>query len=209
MNLHLLSSCCRASGVIVVRQRHYNNVVRWKNNIGTTIRISLFRTLSTDPLRLPEKNWSRTTAATAASASERYVSLPRNPRFPQNQSSTAAAAATTTTTEQYAPIIQKNPSTVSVSHFNETTEQQEQPVIETTDTTPATTPDTLTTSTVEQDSNSSNIATMTMTTMVSPSELTYTGGITIPITSFLHIVTPQEDAPSGIWPIFRLMVRQL
>jgi hypothetical protein len=40
----------------------------------------------------------------------------------------------------------------------------------------------------------------------SPSELTYTGGVTIPITSFMHIVKPQEDTPSGVWPIFRLMV---
>jgi hypothetical protein len=42
----------------------------------------------------------------------------------------------------------------------------------------------------------------------SPSELTYTGGVTIPITSFMHIVKPQEDTPSGVWPIFRLMVRE-
>lgn len=41
----------------------------------------------------------------------------------------------------------------------------------------------------------------------SPSELMYTGETTIPITSILHIVTPEEDTPSGIWPIFRLMVR--
>ena len=41
----------------------------------------------------------------------------------------------------------------------------------------------------------------------SPSELTYTGGETIPITSLLHVVTPEEDTPSGTWPIFRLMVR--
>lgn len=40
----------------------------------------------------------------------------------------------------------------------------------------------------------------------SPSELTYTGNATIPITTQLHIVTPDEDTPSGIWPIFRLMV---
>jgi hypothetical protein len=41
----------------------------------------------------------------------------------------------------------------------------------------------------------------------SPSELTYTGGETFPITSLLHVVTPEEDTPSGTWPIFRLMVR--
>lgn len=39
----------------------------------------------------------------------------------------------------------------------------------------------------------------------SPSELIYTGEAVIPITSFLHIVTPEEDAPRGIWPIFRIM----
>lgn len=40
----------------------------------------------------------------------------------------------------------------------------------------------------------------------SPSELVYTGGATIPITSLLHIVSPQEDTPTGVWPIFRIMV---
>jgi hypothetical protein len=40
----------------------------------------------------------------------------------------------------------------------------------------------------------------------SPSELTYTGNTTMPITSRLHIVTPQEDTPRGVWPVFRLMV---
>ena len=45
-------------------------------------------------------------------------------------------------------------------------------------------------------------------TRVSPSELTYTGDATIPITTELHIVTPGEETPSGIWPIFRLMVSQ-
>jgi hypothetical protein len=40
----------------------------------------------------------------------------------------------------------------------------------------------------------------------SPSELTYTGNVTMPITSRLHIVTPQEDTPRGVWPVFRLMV---
>ena len=40
-----------------------------------------------------------------------------------------------------------------------------------------------------------------------PSQLTYTGGSTIPITSLLHVVTPEEETPSGTWPIFRLMVR--
>ena len=40
----------------------------------------------------------------------------------------------------------------------------------------------------------------------SPSELTYTGGATMPVTSDLHIVTPQEDVPRGIWPVYRIMV---
>ncbi|KAI2507558.1 Dehydrogenase E1 component [Fragilaria crotonensis] len=53
--------------------------------------------------------------------------------------------------------------------------------------------------------NEEPIAHLEGSTKSSPSELTYTGGLTIPITSFLHIVTPGEDAPSGIWPIFRLM----
>ena len=44
-------------------------------------------------------------------------------------------------------------------------------------------------------------------TMVSPSALTYTGNHTIPVTSHLHIVTPEEDTPCGTWPIFRIMVR--
>jgi hypothetical protein len=29
----------------------------------------------------------------------------------------------------------------------------------------------------------------------------------MPVTTKLHIVTPQEDTPRGIWPVFRLMVR--
>ena len=43
-------------------------------------------------------------------------------------------------------------------------------------------------------------------TRISPTELTYTGDATIPITTELHIVTPGEDTPSGVWPIFRVMV---
>jgi len=39
----------------------------------------------------------------------------------------------------------------------------------------------------------------------SPSELTYTGDSTIPITTELRIVTPGEDTPAGVWPVFRLM----
>jgi hypothetical protein len=45
-----------------------------------------------------------------------------------------------------------------------------------------------------------------LTKKASPSELTYTGGATIPVTSHLHIVIPEEDTPRGIWPIFRVMV---
>lgn len=41
--------------------------------------------------------------------------------------------------------------------------------------------------------------------MVSPSALTYTGNQTMPVTSHLHIVTPEEDTPRGTWPIFRIM----
>jgi hypothetical protein len=41
----------------------------------------------------------------------------------------------------------------------------------------------------------------------SPSELVYTGNHRMPITSTLHIVTPEEDTPRGTWPVFRLMVR--
>lgn len=41
---------------------------------------------------------------------------------------------------------------------------------------------------------------------ISPSELTYTGDATMPITSDLHIVDPShEDAPRGTWPVFRIM----
>jgi hypothetical protein len=43
----------------------------------------------------------------------------------------------------------------------------------------------------------------------STNTLTYTGGASMPVTSKLHIVTPQEDIPRGIWPVFRLMVRKL
>ena len=43
----------------------------------------------------------------------------------------------------------------------------------------------------------------------SPSELKYTGDATFPITTRLHIVKPGEDTPKGIWPVFRLMVREI
>ena len=39
-----------------------------------------------------------------------------------------------------------------------------------------------------------------------PSLLCYFGNQPIPITSELHIVTPVEDMPKGIWPAFRMMV---
>ena len=39
-----------------------------------------------------------------------------------------------------------------------------------------------------------------------PPSLTYTGGVTMPITSQLKIVSPGEDPPRGIWPVYRLMV---
>ena len=42
----------------------------------------------------------------------------------------------------------------------------------------------------------------------SPSEIRYSGSTTMPLTTVLHIVKPQEDdVPRGIWPVFRLMVR--
>ncbi|CAB9528205.1 oxoisovalerate dehydrogenase subunit alpha, mitochondrial [Seminavis robusta] len=39
----------------------------------------------------------------------------------------------------------------------------------------------------------------------SPSEIQYAGNATMPLTSVLHIVKPSEDAPRGVWPVFRLM----
>jgi hypothetical protein len=39
----------------------------------------------------------------------------------------------------------------------------------------------------------------------SPSEIQYTGNVTMPLTTVLHIVKPSEDTPRGIWPVFRLM----
>jgi 2-oxoisovalerate dehydrogenase E1 component alpha subunit len=42
-------------------------------------------------------------------------------------------------------------------------------------------------------------------TWSSPLELLYTGNHKVPITSKLHIVTPQQDTPRGIWPVFRIM----
>lgn len=40
-----------------------------------------------------------------------------------------------------------------------------------------------------------------------PETIAFTGNNVIPVTSKLHIVTPEEDTPRGKWPIFRLMVR--
>jgi hypothetical protein len=37
--------------------------------------------------------------------------------------------------------------------------------------------------------------------------LRYSEGPPMPIVTRLHIVTPEEDVPRGIWPVFRLMVR--
>ena len=41
----------------------------------------------------------------------------------------------------------------------------------------------------------------------SPSLIAYVGDSQMPITSELKIVTPGDDTPSGIWPVFRMMVR--
>lgn len=41
---------------------------------------------------------------------------------------------------------------------------------------------------------------------LSPKSLTFTGGAVMPVTTELKIVTPQEDAPRGVWPVYRLMV---
>jgi hypothetical protein len=38
------------------------------------------------------------------------------------------------------------------------------------------------------------------------SRFSYAGNIRMPITSELKIVKPGGDTPSGIWPVFRMMV---
>eukprot|EP00571_Detonula_confervacea_P007388 CAMPEP_0172313068 /NCGR_PEP_ID=MMETSP1058-20130122/19278_1 /TAXON_ID=83371 /ORGANISM="Detonula confervacea, Strain CCMP 353" /LENGTH=473 /DNA_ID=CAMNT_0013026657 /DNA_START=379 /DNA_END=1800 /DNA_ORIENTATION=+ len=38
-----------------------------------------------------------------------------------------------------------------------------------------------------------------------PSHFSYAGNDSMPITSELKIVLPEEDVPSGIWPVFRMM----
>ena len=40
-----------------------------------------------------------------------------------------------------------------------------------------------------------------------PSHFSYAGNSSLPITSKLKIVGPEEDVPGGIWPVFRMMVR--
>lgn len=52
-------------------------------------------------------------------------------------------------------------------------------------------------------------ATQEKCAITSPSHLSYFGQTRMPITSKLHIFTPEEDIPSGIWPVFRLMVSLL
>jgi hypothetical protein len=47
------------------------------------------------------------------------------------------------------------------------------------------------------------------TSYASTNTLTYTGGASMPVTTKLHIVTPEEDTPRGKWPVFRLMVRKV
>ena len=39
-----------------------------------------------------------------------------------------------------------------------------------------------------------------------PSRFSYAGNASLPITSELKIVMPEDDVPSGIWPAFRMMV---
>ena len=39
-----------------------------------------------------------------------------------------------------------------------------------------------------------------------PSHMSYAGSQRMPITSEMRIVKPGEDTPSGIWPVFRMMV---
>ena len=41
---------------------------------------------------------------------------------------------------------------------------------------------------------------------VSPTHLMYAGGKSMPLTSTFRIIEPGEDAPRGIWPVFRLLV---
>ena len=41
---------------------------------------------------------------------------------------------------------------------------------------------------------------------VSPTHLMYTGGQSMPLTSTFKIIEPGEDAPRGIWPVFRMLV---
>ena len=55
-------------------------------------------------------------------------------------------------------------------------------------------------------STSTSELTETLSQTFSPAALSYAGGTAIPITSTLHLVKPNEDAPHGIWPVFRLMV---
>ena len=40
-----------------------------------------------------------------------------------------------------------------------------------------------------------------------PDHISYVGNDKMPITSRLRIVTPTDDTPRGVWPVFRMMVR--
>jgi hypothetical protein len=51
-----------------------------------------------------------------------------------------------------------------------------------------------------------NVDTIAERESPSPRELLHTGDVSIPITSRLHIYTPQDGPPRGVWPVFRLMV---
>lgn len=42
-----------------------------------------------------------------------------------------------------------------------------------------------------------------------PDHISYVGNARMPITSSLKIVTPDDDTPQGVWPVFRMMVRIL
>ncbi len=65
-----------------------------------------------------------------------------------------------------------------------------------------------TTATATTTITTSTASTTTTTTTTSPSHVSYLADtdVTFPITSDLKIIKPSDDEPSGVWPVYRIMV---
>ena len=59
----------------------------------------------------------------------------------------------------------------------------------------------------KKESLNNNLLTPIVPKEALPDHISYVGNAKMPITSSLKIVTPEDDTPRGVWPVFRMMVR--